>query len=414
MSVSADAGANAGNLIPLKIAPELELAPIIVKFVFDTKTKSIVLELNHKYKNKKIICKIVKDDLHKTQDKFKNLLKSNGMHADNITKITDVIDNNYQVILGSAFEEEQSSKKKCRKPIQKFRTEECLAEAVIVGGKSYFAIVARGGISLEKSLDDLIPPSTTSYMNRPYVFKSKEEFDDMVEKAKHETLDTLYHKTKSQWRKYSTDDDAKISLCAADTIFTYFQDELGMTHYLFFVGAPDSGKSNRRMVLNFLAYRNMMSTDITPSNIYRFLGSVQEGQGTICEDEADDLDDFPQKMKIYKSGYTKGFRVPRNEDEGSGRSQDAYCTFGFKAYAAERVPDTMKAKGLKQRVVEMKCLSGTPEWDISEVANPASADEFVQHLNELNVLRNILFAMIVREKKRPYSFTKGARKCTIG
>ena len=99
-----------------------------------------------------------------------------------------------------------------KESIQKFRPDACLAEAVIVSGKSYFAIAAQGGITLEKSLDDFIPPSAASYMNRPYVFKSKEEFDEIVEKAKHETLDTLYLKVKGQWRKYSTDDGAKISL----------------------------------------------------------------------------------------------------------------------------------------------------------------------------------------------------------
>ena len=182
-------------------------------------------------------------------------------------------------------------------------------------------------------------------------------------------------------------------MCSADTIFTYFQDSLGMTHYLFFVGSPDSGKSNRHLVFNFLAYRNFMSTDVTPSNIYRFLGSQQEGQGTICEDEADDLDESPEKMKIYKSGYTSGFKVARNDDSiNGGMSQSAYCTYGFKVFSAERLPDSTKAKGLVQRLIELKCLSAIPPWDISEVANPAFADEFVKQLDELKELRNTLFA----------------------
>ena len=137
-----------------------------------------------------------------------------------------------------------------------------------------------------------------------------------------------------------------------------FQDSLGMTHYLFFVGSPDSGKSNRLLVFNFLAYRNFMSTDVTPSNIYRFLGSQQEGQGTICEDEADDLDESPEKMKIYKSGYTAGFKVARNEDSiNGGMSQSAYCTYGFKVFSAERLPDSVKAKGLIQRLIELNCYA---------------------------------------------------------
>ena len=49
----------------------------------------------------------------------------------------------------------------------------------------------------------------------------------------------------------------------ADTIYTYYQDKLGLTHYLFFVGNNSSGKSNNLRVLQYLAYRNMTSTDIT-------------------------------------------------------------------------------------------------------------------------------------------------------
>jgi len=38
-----------------------------------------------------------------------------------------------------------------------------------------------------------------------------------------------------EWKKYVDADDFHISICAADTIFTYFQDKIGLTHYLFFV-----------------------------------------------------------------------------------------------------------------------------------------------------------------------------------
>jgi hypothetical protein len=376
------------NNIPLELTPEVE--QIATSYFFDSRTKSIVLELNHKYSKKRIVSQVVKDNWTKTLERFESEMKRNDISLEDIKKLSGVASNNYQIIL-PVFEEPKTNKKQFI--IQKYRLENVLAEAVIVDNKPYFAIANTGGISLEKSIEDFSPPPATSYLNRAYVFKSREDFDTTVEKAKHETIDTLYLEVKKQWRKYSTDDDFVISLCAADTLFTYFQDGLGMTHYLFFVGAPDSGKSNRLMVLNFLAYRNMMSTDMTPSNIYRFLGSVQEGQGTICEDEADDLDDSPEKMKIYKSGYTTGYKVPRNEDSpGGGMTQDAYCTYGFKAFAAEKLPDSVKAKGLKQRLVEIKCPSGIPQWDISEVANPAFADEFVKQLDELKGLRNTLLA----------------------
>jgi hypothetical protein len=280
----------------------------------------------------------------------------------------------------------------------KNRSNDFLAEAVLIAGKPVYALTNANNdnITLCESIEDydviFMPPERMSYMNRPYVFKSEEDFRDAIEKAKTESIDNLYSEVKSIWKKYDFADDLEISLCAADSIFSYSQDILGMTHYLFFVGGPGSGKSNRLTIFNFLAYRNMMSTDMTASNIYRFLGAIQEGQGTICEDEADDLDEDRDRMRIYKNGYTTGYRVQRNDEptDGLGRQQNAYCTFGFKAFAAEKLPDSLKAKGFKDRIVELKCTYGFPKYDISEVANPAGVDDFQEQLDELNDVRNRL------------------------
>jgi hypothetical protein len=276
-----------------------------------------------------------------------------------------------------------------------------LAEAVIVGRKPYFAVASpklgnpdEVSITLQESipLDDntaLKPYELTSYINKPYFFKSKQEFEKIVDNARDKSLETYYIKSKSIWRKYVDTDDFHISICAADTIFTYFQDKIGLTHYLFFVGGPDSGKSNNLTVLHFLAYRNMTSSDITSANIYQFLGSREEGIGTICEDEADNIDEDREKMKINKNGYTTGHPVHRT-DTSFGRKQLKFNTFCFKAFAAERLPDLVKAKGFNQRTIELPCIYGFPQYDISEVANPAGEEEYEGLLDELIETRNDL------------------------
>lgn len=106
---------------------------------------------------------------------------------------------------------------------------------------------------------------------------------DLPLKSIPDTLDSLYRQVKSIWKKYVDADDFHLSICAADTIFSYFQDKIGLTHYLFFVGNPASGKSNNLTVFQHLAYRNMTSSDMSHSNIYQFLGSMDEGVGTLCE-----------------------------------------------------------------------------------------------------------------------------------
>ena len=73
--------------------------------------------------------------------------------------------------------------------IQKYHERDFLAEAVIVGRKPYFAVASpklgnpdEVAITLHQSipLDEnttLRPYELTSYINKPYVFKSKEEFE---------------------------------------------------------------------------------------------------------------------------------------------------------------------------------------------------------------------------------------------
>jgi hypothetical protein len=47
-------------------------------------------------------------------------------------------------------------------------------------------------------------------------------------------------------------------------------------------------------------------------------------------------------MKVHKNGYTTGFPYHRT-DTSSGRHQLKFNTFSFKAFAAEKLPDSVKA-----------------------------------------------------------------------
>ena len=284
--------------------------------------------------------------------------------------------------------------------VQKYSNDSLIAEAIIIDGRPCFAVVSTedGRITLEEEipLDDsrntvLKAPDLFSYINKPYSFISVSEFEDYIEKARNETLDSLYGKVKPIWAKHIDADDFHISLCAADTIFTYYQDIIGMTHYLFFIGDNDSGKSNNLVVIHYLAYRNLMSVGMSVANVYQFLGSRDEGVGTICEDEADDIDEDHDKMQIAKSGYTKGYPVTKIVITPYGRTQHKYNSFCFKAYTAERTPDPVKGKGFIQRIVKLQCSAGLPQYDILEVTNPAGDDKLQVLLDELYDVRKVLF-----------------------
>jgi hypothetical protein len=70
----------------------------------------------------------------------------------------------------------------------------------------------------------------------------------------------------------------------------------------------------------------MTSTDISAPNIYQFLGSTDdEGHGTICIDEADNIDENPEIMRISKNGYITGRPIPKI-DTSLSRIQRKYNT----------------------------------------------------------------------------------------
>jgi hypothetical protein len=269
------------------------------------------------------------------------------------------------------------------------------AEAVLVGGIPYFLQIADGKPLLSKEITDipdmvLKPLDRISYLSKEYSFQSIDQIDDYIKRAnEEETLDTLYQKVKSILEKYIDADKDHIAICAADTIFTYFQDRLGMTHYLLFVGDNTTGKSNNLRVFQYLGYRPLFDTSITPANIFRFLGSIEEGQGIILEDEIDDIDQQEGKMKIYKVGYNSGAKVSRI-DTSFGIKQQSFWTYCFKAFSAERQPDSNKAKGFNERVFVIKCSTGNPQYDIAEVINPAGDEQYKSLLEELLELRNLL------------------------
>ena len=88
-------------------------------------------------------------------------------------------------------------------------------------------------------------------------------------------------------------------------------------------------------------------------------------------------------MAIYKNGYITGFPVART-DTSFGRKQLKLNTYCWKAFSAERLPDSFKARGFNQRTIGLSCVYGFPQYDISEVVNPAGEDEYQDLLNDLN------------------------------
>jgi hypothetical protein len=90
-----------------------------------------------------------------------------------------------------------------------------------------------------------------------------------------------------------------------------------------------------------------------------------------------------------KNGYTTGKPYHRL-DLSVGRKQMKFNTFCFKAFAAEKLPDSVTAKGFNLRAIELPCLYGFPDCDILDVENAAGDETYEQLLEELHTVRNSL------------------------
>ena len=237
-----------------------------------------------------------------------------------ISALQVFITNNWEQIKASEEEEgstteAQSTQKTVKTSYQPRFTDErlnFLAEAILIDGEPYWLISEAGAIRVSK---DAIPTgkrrkveplAKDQYLTKAYSFSSEEEVKHYVELATNLNLDGFYDMIQKVVKKYIDSNRFHISIVTLSIIFTYYQDRVGTTHYLFFVGPPNCGKTNNLTLFEEMAYRCMGSSGLTAANIYEFLGGKEEGMGTIAEDEADDIDESRDKMKVYKNGSRKG------------------------------------------------------------------------------------------------------------
>jgi hypothetical protein len=64
---------------------------------------------------------------------------------------------------------------------------------------------------------------------------------------------------------------------------------------------------------------------------------------------------------VIDSGGFPIFRM----DTTFGRKQYRFFTYCIKALAAEKTSDSVKGKGFNQRIIELHCSPGFPQFDIS-------------------------------------------------
>jgi hypothetical protein len=397
------------HCIPLELSDELKQEEIVTRFVKDKRTNSLILSLNHKYKQKNLIFTIPavkKIDWTSTMAKIIKSFKANGISLEHIVMLEDVILTNYEIVLETDNPDQNAAsvldKQKESCFIHKYTANGLLSlhEAIVFAdsGQSAFVYLDDNGNprivdKIDRSDKILRPKDNLDLQNPlPYVFASLEELQMYLELARRETFDSLYQQVKSELRKYVNIDEHYLVVIAADIIFSYFQDKFPTVHYDIFVGDNGSGKNSALLAISRLGYRVFYVVSASAANYFTFYGNIEECQGTIAEDEAGDLDKDYQKQKILKSGYTSGGTVPKTDFPNGKRSQAPYNVYSMKWLAMEDLPDSRKTKGIFDRSLVFKFIVGHVDYNIKDIIKNAGDPKFKPLYDKLVHIHKLLFA----------------------
>jgi hypothetical protein len=275
-------------------------------------------------------------------------------------------------------------------------------ESIILNEKPYF-------LCYDKQTGDTIPKDKISvngityspinkeeYGYEPYSF-SDEELDKLISEnlSKSEILDTI----KNVIDEFINANENTKHLILGDLFLTYCQEWISTTHFLYFVGETESGKSSALNLFKILGYRCLYGVDIPSADIYNFLGLEEEAAGIIAEDEAQEIGFNREKIRLYKSSYSKGSLKPIVVLLKNGRKQVFYKTFCFKVFAGENVPTD---KGFNERLAIIHMVQGHTKKNIKRL------DKYDQSL--LEKLRKQLLVWKVKNTENDLDQTDSGLK----
>lgn len=281
-----------------------------------------------------------------------------------------------------------------------------LHEAIVLGTTPKFVTLDSQGIPefkdfIDTPKDTLVPADSIETQNPlPYVFDSEDQFKEYLQLAKKESLDSIFTKVESEFRKYVNVEEYYYPVLVGDIIWSLFQDKFGYTHFNFFVGDNGSGKNSALLVFKYLGYRVFYVTSASAANYYTQLGNREEGQCCIAEDEAEDMAYDRDKNNVIKTGYASGGSVPKIELEG-GRRQDSWLTYCHKWFAMEELPDARKMKAILDRSLVYKFIVGDVPYNIKDVIRDAGDPRYKPLYEELIHIRKMLFCFRLLHHSEP-------------
>ena len=239
-------------------------------------------------------------------------------------------------------------------------------ESIYIDGEPHFLANVNGEIKLSKQFEfegKIIAPVERS--DTPYeAYEFSKSYLDLL-KNNPPTKEELLEQLETKIKRYIDVNDSNRLVILIDTFLTYCQDQIDTVHYLFIVGDTESGKSTIGHLIKNVGYRVQYQTDLNYAGIYNFYGTREEANGTIIEDEAQNLDSSKDKIRLYKNSYTRGSKMAIVVGKDTGHKRQMYYnTFGFKVFIGENIPYD---KGFKERLVILRMNTGFPEANIKRL-----------------------------------------------
>lgn len=132
----------------------------------------------------------------------------------------------------------------------------------------------------------LRPPKAQEYPNsNPYEFKTVDEPQRYLQRARNETVDSILAKIKTHVKRFNDIDEKTVTLFSACILGSYSQDRFSTIPYLIIAGANGTGKSAFGDTFECLGYRAVKVTNTTDAFWFRIFGNIEYGQVTIIADQ---------------------------------------------------------------------------------------------------------------------------------
>jgi hypothetical protein len=285
-----------------------------------------------------------------------------------------------------------------------------LHESIILNGVPCFIVydTEKEKVIIKNEIEEqnriIRPPSIEECPYPAYEFENEQELDTFIKKANEiESIEELYTRCKNFWSLYVDQEKEIITMLAADSILTYFQDIFPIIHYSECVGGNDVGKSSIGYTFEYTGYRVVKGASITGPNYFRIFGTVEPGQCVIIEDEGDSISDNPDKIAILKIAYEYNAKIPRTNMNVKNQDMNWFYPYGYKMILAEKSIREWKAKGLVDRTFTNKCRPGRVKYAIKDVvSNLINKSEQFQKLHHylLDFRKLMLCYRLVHYKDR--------------